>query len=79
MTIQLLILHNLLHKCLNATEQNYQPDWEELSALRWFVYQSDQGEAERLELLKQAGELGIEPSELLALRWLANLLIDHKL
>jgi hypothetical protein len=78
MTIHLLVLQNLLHTCLNSTTGKYALTWEELITLRWFLYESDKGELARLELLKQAGTLGIEPAELLAVKWLAEQLIMRK-
>jgi hypothetical protein len=71
-TKQFYILKNLINNWLGQGEAEYQPTQEELAALRWFLYESDQGETERAELIKQAARVGMEPGELVELRRLAD-------
>jgi hypothetical protein len=44
---QFVLLQSLLVNCHATCETQYQPTQDELGALRWFLYLSEQGEEER--------------------------------
>lgn len=70
---QFQLLQNLLNNWLGAAEPDYHPPEEEAAALGWFLYLSNQGEAERFEFLKQAMAIGAGPEFLIQLRYLGEI------
>jgi hypothetical protein len=72
-TWKFLLLQNFLANWLGAEEIEYEPSQEELEALQCFIDLSDQSQADRLWLVKEATALGMRVEELIQLRRLGEI------